>query len=125
MEELKAEVSKVSPIFLVPLDLLTEEKIEELAETLKVDNDTLDTWKAIIRRVREYGTEQYNEGYDEGRSVGYNEGHDEGHCEGKREGYEEGERDGTERASERIRERAYGFTYNDRVRLSNIAKGIY
>ena len=125
MEELKAEVSKVSPIFLVPLDLLTEEKIEEVAETLKVDNDTLDTWKAIIRRVREYGTEQYNEGYDEGRSVGYNEGHDEGHCEGKREGYEEGERDGTNVAVARIRERAISFSWSDRERLTQIARGNY
>ena len=92
MEELTEEISKVSPIFLVPLDLLTEEKLEEIAKTVKVSDVTLSTWKAIVRRIREYGNNLYNEGYDEGDAHGYNRGHHEG----KKEGYDKGKEDGFE-----------------------------
>ena len=102
MEELTKEISKVSPIFLVPLDLLTEEKIEEIAEIAKVSDVTLSTWKAIVRRIREYGNNLYNEGYDEGDAHGYNRGHDEGKKEGYDKGKEDGYEDGKFNASLRI-----------------------
>jgi len=103
---------------------MTREDILYILRTAFPDISITD---AVILRLLEYvdsvRTNAYNEGYDEGNDRGREDGFIGGKEEGYEEGYRKGYEEGAYNAGELIKERALWLNWEDRRRISEIARG--